>query len=380
MLALRGRLRREARFDERQLPVLKELLDLVALGTVADLVPMDKNNRIMADYGLRRIRAGRSHAGISALFATAGKTPSLASSADLGFSIAPRINAAGRLKDMGKGIACLISDNKKEAAVLAGELHALNKARQTIESETLASVLEDVDERLSRQRPTQRQGLCLFSPDWHEGIIGLIAARVRERINAPVFIFTSAQDGRLRGSGRSIRNVHLRDLIVGIDRQKPGLIAAFGGHSQAAGMTLAAGNYPIFARLFARATADWLDAQEDAVELFSDGELQASEFSYETACQLRTAAPWGKDFPEPLFDGKFVVIESRVVAQKHRQLRLRPYDNGKLYLRAMLFNAERHGMLDKKLERVHILYSLEADTFRRRQSVSLTIRHIQTAD
>lgn len=380
MLGLRERLMQKSWFAADRSFVLEELLDLVALGTVADLVPLDANNRILVDYGLRLIRSGRSHAGIKALFKAAGRIPSLASSTDLSFAIAPRLNAAGRLQDMEKGIACLLSDNEKEAEALARDLDVLNKARRTIEGKTLQDAKLKIEKQLDRRHPEKGQGLCVYEPDWHEGLIGLIASRLREHIDAPVFVFTRAQDGRLRGSGRSIRTVHLRDLVADIANQEPELIVCFGGHSQAAGMTITEQNYPRFEQLFNLKVADCMARQENRVELLSDGCLSTADLCYQTAERLRTMAPWGMGFPEPVFDGEFYVSDSRVFAQKHRQLMLKPDLGSDFHVRGILFNAEQHAMLDKALHQVHILYSLEADAFRNRRAANLIIRRIQAIE
>ena len=380
MAALRSRLSREAWFGDAEPPPIKNLLDLVALGTVADLVPMDANNRILVDYGLRLIRAGRAHAGIQALFKVAGRQSSVASSSDLGFAIAPRLNAAGRLQDMEKGIACLLCDNQQEATLLARELNALNKARQVIEGNAVDTAWSKIAHQISQRRLIHKQGLCLYEPDWHEGVIGLVAARVRERIGVPAFIFTRAQDGQLRGSGRSIRTIHLRDVLADIHSYEPDLMTSFGGHSQAAGISLPEHNYPRFEGLFHQTVASHMAEHADQNELFSDGSLSPDDLSYQTAQCLRTAAPWGVDFREPVFDGEFVVVNSRIVAHKHRRLTLKFRPEDSFYVRAILFNAERHAMLENALHRVHILYSLEADNFHNCQSVNLTIRHIQAVD
>ncbi|MCC5864494.1 MAG: single-stranded-DNA-specific exonuclease RecJ, partial [Wenzhouxiangella sp.] len=307
MLALRGRLREQGHF-KRQQPRLDALLDLVALGTVADLVPLDENNRRLVAQGLARVRAGRCTMGVRALLEVAGRNLAWVNASDLGFAAAPRLNAAGRLDDMGIGIRCLLADTEREARALAEQLDQLNAERRSIQAE-MQQLAENQADVVSAALGEPIQGLCVFDGDWHQGVVGLVAGRLMERLQRPVIAFAPAEPGSdmLKGSGRSPAGIHMRDLLVDIDRECPGLIERFGGHARAAGLSLARTGLDDFRRCFDQLLAG-VPFVDECVE--TDGALAPEELSVATVEALDKVGPWGQGWPEPLFDGRFK-IESR---------------------------------------------------------------------
>ena len=311
----------------RELRVLEfraaDLLDLVALGTVADVVALDRNNRILVAQGLRRIRAARCVPGIRALLESAGRGLEQLTAADLGFAVAPRLNAAGRLTDMSIGIACLLADDAAEAAQLAGQLGRLNEERREIEQRMQIEAVEIVA-AVRLETGGAALGLCLFEESWHQGVVGLVAGRIKDRLHRPVIAFARAEDGMLRGSARSISGVNIRDALDSIATRHPGLIAKFGGHAMAAGMTLAEPDLERFRAAFAAEVAARADAETLTGIVHSDGELEVAELCVDTARVLRGGGPWGQGFPEPVFDGDFKVLDLRVVGTKHLKLQLEP--------------------------------------------------------
>lgn len=312
----------EASRGER-LPAVADLLDLVALGTVADLVPLDRNNRILVQEGLRRIRARAAAPGLMALARVAGCRLEELSTRQLGHQIAPRINAAGRIDDMSVGIRCLLAEDAGEALALAGELDRLNRERREIE----ARMREEAGTAVRRLRVTEGSlppGVALFDPGWHAGIVGLVATRMKDRLHRPVVAFAPAGADELRGSARSVPGLHIRDVLEAVDTRHPGLIERFGGHAMAAGLTLRGGSLPRFTEAFAEEVGRWLTPEQMQGVIESDGELAAAELSLETARAIADGGPWGQGFPEPLFDGVFGVVESRVVGERHLKLWLRP--------------------------------------------------------
>ena len=300
-------------------PGVAEYLDLVALGTVADLVPLDANNRVLVSQGLRRIRAGRCAAGIRALLSMADRQLESVTSTDLAFAVAPRLNAAGRLDDMTIGIRCLLEDSQAQA--LAVRLDELNRERRAIEAKMQLTALAAV--RLLRDpdpQATRRSGVCLFDETWHQGVVGLVASRVKERLRRPVVAFALAADGRLRGSARSVPGVHIRDVLAGLDARHPELIDRFGGHAMAAGLTLERSRLDVFAGLFDEAVAVASNPCTLAEAVETDGELGVDEIALETAHALRAGGPWGQAFPEPCFDGVFTIRSARVVGERHLKM------------------------------------------------------------
>ena len=299
-----------------------ELLDLVALGTVADLVPLDRNNRILVHQGLRRIRAGRSLPGIRALLEAANRTPSQVIAADLGFQLGPRLNAAGRLDDMTVGIQCLLTDDLEEARVLAGRLTQLNLDRRELESQMQQDALAALDDM--NDTAGLPLGVCLFDESWHQGVVGLVASRMKDRVHRPVIALARGDAAALKGSARSVPGVHIRDVLDAIASRHPGLIEKFGGHAMAAGLTLPAARLEDFRAAFAAEVARWMTQEDATGVVHSDGELQPDELTLEVAHLLRESGPWGQAFPEPLFDGCFEVHSVRVLGERHLKMSLRP--------------------------------------------------------
>jgi single-stranded-DNA-specific exonuclease len=289
-----------------------ESLDLVALGTVADVVPLDRNNRVLVAQGLRRIRAGRCVAGIRALLESAGRRFEQITAADLGFAVAPRLNAAGRLTDMTVGIACLLADDPSEAARLAGMLARLNEERREIEQRMQLEALDIAASVRFGEDGDEALGLCLFDEGWHQGVVGLVAGRIKDRLHRPVIAFARAEDGSLRGSARSVSGVNIRDALDTVAALHPGLIDKFGGHAMAAGMSLPEGNLAKFRTAFAAEIAARIGREALSGVIHSDGVLSAAELSLDTARALRGAGPWGQGFPEPVFDGDFRILDARI--------------------------------------------------------------------
>ena len=340
MAALRAELRRRGWFARRALaePNLASVLDLVALGTVADVVPLDHNNRVLVAQGLARIRAGLGCPGVRALARVAGRDPARLTATDLGYALGPRLNAAGRLADMSLGIACLLADEEAEALRLARELDALNAERRAVEAEMHAqalAALEDLDLADEGGLPA---GLCLFDAGWHPGVVGILASRIKDRLHRPVVAFAPGVNGELRGSGRSVAGLHLRDALESVSTRHPGLLARFGGHAMAAGVSLAPGAFASFAEAFDREVRRRIDPDGLAGVLLTDGPLAPDEVSLDLAEALRDGGPWGQGFPEPLFDGAFEVVERRPVGERHLRATLRMPEGGRL-VDAMAFNA-----------------------------------------
>lgn len=357
-------------------PGVAEWLDLVALGTVADLVPLDHNNRVLVDQGLRRIRAGRCVAGISALLELASRPRARLVSADLGFTVGPRLNAAGRLEDMSIGIQCLLEDSPAAAAALAARLDALNRERREIEArmqtEALAAVrgLEERDPHAE-----QRSAVCLFDAHWHQGVVGLVASRVKDRLRRPVIAFAEASDAQLRGSARSVPGIHIRDVLAQLDAQHPGLMGRFGGHAMAAGLTLERAQLDQFAARFDAAVAAWphRSALRDAIE--TDGALAVEDIALATAEALRAGGPWGQAFPEPSFDGLFTVRKARVVGQRH----LKMWVQGE---RNRAFDAIAFNGLDPQSDAPlpqgerRLVYRLDVNEYQGERRLQLLVDHI----
>jgi len=299
-----------------------DLLDLVAVGTVADVVPLDHNNRVLVAQGLKRIRAGRCVPGIRALLTAAGRNIEQTTAADLGFAVGPRLNAAGRLTDMSVGIACLLADDAAQATRLANMLAKLNTERREIEQRMQAEALElATEQRLADQGDAL--GVCLFDESWHQGVVGLVAGRIKDRLHRPVIAFARAEDGSLRGSARSIAGVNIRDALDAIATRRPGLIDKFGGHAMAAGMSLQPDKLAEFRSAFATEIAARVDAESLNGVIYSDGALSPEEMCVDTARVLRSAGPWGQGFPEPIFDGEFRIVEMRIVGDRHLKMNLR---------------------------------------------------------
>lgn len=376
MLALRARLREHGWFEQRTLtpPNLAQWLDLVALGTVADVVALDANNRILVYQGLNRIRSGSCRPGIRALLEIANRDTQQLTASDLGFALGPRLNAAGRLDDMSIGVSLLLSDDMVYARSLASDLDALNQTRREIEQGMQVEALKLCDE-LEHQQSELPYGVAIYHPEWHQGVVGILASRIKERFHRPVIAFAPAGDGLLKGSGRSVPDLHLRDALERLDTLNPGLIAKFGGHAMAAGLSLPEDKFDLFREKFAELLAQWLDPSQLQGMIWSDGELQPIELSMETAEIVRHGGPWGQAFPEPLFDGRFRVLQQRLVGEKHLKLMVEPCNGGPL-LDGIAFNVDTSRWPDQSIREVELAYKLDINTFRGTRSLQLLIQHL----
>lgn len=367
MLALRAELRERGWFADRPEPNLASLLDLVALGTVADVVKLDRNNRILVSQGLKRMREGRLQPGLLALFRAAGREPARASAFDLGFLLGPRLNAAGRLADMRLGIECLLTDDPSRALAIAQELDTLNRERREIEAgmqEQALALLDSLDDA------TDTPGLALYDADWHEGVVGILASRIKDKLHRPVFAFARGEGGVIKGSGRSIPGLHLRDALDLVAKRSPGLLLRFGGHAMAAGVTLREADFPSFRDLFADIASELIDPADLTRTLETDGSLESGYLSLETA-RLLEAEVWGQGFPAPLFMDEFEVEQQRVLKEKHLKLKLK---KGNTRLDAIQFNfSQQPGA------RTRATYRLGINEYMGAQTPQLLIEHLEIA-
>jgi len=364
------------------MPPVTDFLDLVALGTVADLVPLDVNNRVLVAQGIRRIRAGRAVAGIRALLQIGQRNVAQLTSADLGFTIGPRLNAAGRLDDMSIGIRCLLADSEPEALALASRLDALNSERREIEAKMQGAALAAVQSlREPAANGPTRHGICLFDADWHQGVVGLVASRIKDRIRRPVIAFARAGDGGLRGSARSVPGIHIRDVLDGIATRHPELISRFGGHAMAAGLSLDEVHLDAFARAFDAEVARWRDPSVPANRVETDGELSNEEIALETAQALRDGGPWGQAFPEPCFDGRFAIKNARVIGEKHLKMWVQTHDGARAF-DAIAFNfmsANRKGADENPplpAGDVRLVYRLDINEYKGERRLQLLVDHV----
>lgn len=373
MIALRARLRDSGWFADRGLDEfnLAQLLDLVALGTVADVVPLDHNNRIMVAQGLARIRAGKCCPGIQALLDVSGRNRQKITAADLGFAIGPRLNAAGRLTDMSLGIECLLTDDPSRALGIARQLDELNRERRQIQGDMEDNALEDLD--LDAQ--IDQAGLCLYRDSWHQGVVGILASRIKEKIHRPVIVFAPDKDGFIKGSGRSIEGVHIRDVLEGIATSHPGIIDKFGGHAMAAGLTLAEAHFEQFQRLFNEQVSKVADEEQLRGRIVTDGDLAPDDMTFHLAEAIRQGGPWGQGFPEPLFRGEFDIVDRRIVGEKHLRLQLRDPRGGGV-LQAIAFNTvDDHW--SENISRLFAVYRLDINEFRGSRSLQLMVEQIE---
>jgi single-stranded-DNA-specific exonuclease len=366
LAALGKALEKEGQNGAARIPA--NYLDLVALGTVADVVPLDHNNRILVDQGIRRMRAGKTVPGITALLNQGSRQVRRTVSADLGFAIGPRLNAAGRLKDMSIGIECLLTDDHDIAARHAATLDQINRDRREIESTMRDQAFAYVDSLDARRVPGC---VCLYEPTWHQGVVGLIASRVKERCHRPVIAFAKESDGFLKGSARSVSGVHIRDLLAIVSTARPGLITKFGGHAMAAGLTIAEADYDEFSRLAATQLAQLYPDADFSGAILSDGLLLEDSLNLPFARALRAAGPWGSGFPEPMWSGDFDVLEQRTVGEKHLKLRVRPSSGGKS-LDAIAFN--QAGPAFRGV--VRLAYRLDVNEYRGVESAQLIVEQI----
>lgn len=374
LLALRARLRQRDWFARCGIaePNLAELLDLVALGSVADVVPLDANNRILVHQGLARIRAGRARPGLRALLEVAGRDHRRITSTDLGFILGPRLNAAGRLDDMSLGIECLLCEDEPLARDMAVQLDALNQDRKAIEQGMQREALAQLRDLPTEQLPF---GLCLFEPDWHQGVIGILASRLKERYHRPTIAFADAGDGLLKGSARSIPGFHIRDALDAVAARHPGLISKFGGHAMAAGLSLPQANFGAFSAAFDAEVRRQLAEEDLAGRLLSDGQLGGEEFHLELARALRQAGPWGQHFPEPLFHGVFEIVQQRLVGERHLKMVLCT-ECGSRQLDAIAFNVDREQWPNPTVRWAELAYKLDVNEFRGQESVQLLVTHL----
>jgi single-stranded-DNA-specific exonuclease len=375
MLALRARLREQGAFAAGQEPNLAELLDLVALGTVADVVPLDHNNRILVAQGLARIRQGRCCPGISALLQVAGRRQGDVAASDLGFALGPRLNAAGRLEDMSLGIECLLSEDPGHAAELARRLDELNRERRQIEAEMKDEAMVTLDAMSLADEADMPAGLCLFEPHWHQGVIGILASRVKDRLHRPVIVFAQSGDNEIKGSARSVPGLHIRDALDAVAAVHPELLRKFGGHAMAAGLTLAADRFEDFARAFDAEVRRHLAPEDLRREILSDGPLQAEELSLTVAEALRQGGPWGQGFAEPLFDGVFEVVQRRIVGQRHLKLLLKAPGSERV-IDAIAFNTVDDDW-PAEVGQVEVAYRLDVNEFNGRRSAQLLVEYIR---
>ncbi|MCG8708657.1 single-stranded-DNA-specific exonuclease RecJ [Brenneria sp. 4F2] len=376
MMALCVRLRQSGWFADKGLaePKLAELLDLVALGTVADVVPLDANNRILVAQGLSRIRAGRCRPGIRALLEVANRDARQLAASDLGFALGPRLNAAGRLDDMSIGVALLLSDDITQARMQANDLDALNQTRREIEQGMQIEALRLCD-KLEHSQHNLPYGLAMYHPEWHQGVVGILASRIKERFHRPVIAFAPSGDGMLKGSGRSIAGLHLRDALERLDTLYPGMILKFGGHAMAAGLSLKEDRFDEFRLRFGELVGDWLDASQLEGIIWSDGELALPDLCLSTAEMLREAGPWGQSFPEPTFDGRFRLLQQKLVGERHLKVMIEPVNGGPL-LDGIAFNVDTQLWPDSSVREVELAYKLDVNEYRGKRSVQLLIQHL----
>ncbi|WGE88091.1 single-stranded-DNA-specific exonuclease RecJ [Actinobacillus equuli subsp. haemolyticus] len=372
MLALRGRMRELGCFKEKE-PNLAELLDLVALGTVADVVPLDHNNRILVHQGLNRIRSGYCRAGIRALAEVSKRDLPALQASDLGFAIAPRLNAAGRLENMSLGVELLIADNMEIARQLAFELDSLNQTRKEFEQEMKTEALAICANLPSLMQKEQAHGIVLYQPDWHQGVIGILASRIKDQFHRPVIAFAQESEDSeyLKGSARSIAGLHMRDLLERIDSLYPDLIIKFGGHAMAAGLTIHQDSFLRFQKIFDEIINEIIEPEQLQGVIYTDGELAPSELNIEIAELLQQVGPWGQNFPEPTFEGEFRLLQQRVLGGKHLKLMVEQ-SNGGLF-DAIWFNADLRYFPDLSIKQVKLIYKLDINEFRGNKSLQLRV-------
>ena len=376
LLALRAKFKAENWFDEKNIkyPNLANLLDLVALGTISDLVPLDKNNRTMVAHGLKLMRKNKSKAGILAILNQSGRQLSTLTSGDLSFAIAPRLNAAGRLTDMSLGIECLLTDDKENATEMAKKLNQLNIERRQIQDNMEEQALAEFEKYLQDTSRKIPHGICIYNQNWHQGVVGILAAKIKEKFNRPVVVFAQECQGILKGSARSITELHIKDVFDEIARLYPELILTFGGHAMAAGLTIEESQFDRFSDVFNKVVNQYISSDSLEDQCLTDGELSGDDFSLPLALAIQNAGPWGQSFPEPIFVGQFKILDKRVVGESHLKLKLQSRNNNTLD--AIAFNMTDDDW-PSKLEQITSTYRLGINNYRGHSQVQLFIEHIE---
>ncbi|MFV7771778.1 MULTISPECIES: single-stranded-DNA-specific exonuclease RecJ [Shewanella] len=377
MSALRAELRSRNWYQAKGInePNLATLLDIVALGTVADVVSLDTNNRILVDAGLKRVRAGRCRPGITALLEVAKRNTSRIVASDFGFAVGPRLNAAGRLDEMALGVETLLCDDMMRARRMASELDGLNAERRELETGMQQEALKSL-ESLSLNEAELPWGIALYQQDWHQGVIGILASRIKDKYHRPVIAFAEAGEGEIKGSARSIKGLHMRDLLELINARHPGMIIKFGGHAMAAGLSLRAGEFERFAKAYDEAVRELLAPEQLTGEIVSDGELSPAQLNMALARELRSAGPWGQNFPEPIFDGVFRILQQRIVGERHLKLVLES-ECGQTMVDAIAFNVDLTTWPDATIQYAEVAYKLDINEFRGNESLQLMVEQIE---
>lgn len=380
MLAVRAKFRELGIFTAETQPNFTDLLDLVALGTIADVVPLDQNNRILAYQGLMRIRARRCRPGIIALAEVANRNVEQFTSSDLGFCIGPRLNAAGRLDNMSIGVELLLANEMSKARELALDLDQLNQTRKEIEAGMKLEAIK-ICQNLTALFKELPYGITLYQPDWHQGVLGIVSSRVKDQYHRPVIAFTQDSEGILKGSARSIEGLHMRDVLERIHSQHPNMILKFGGHAMAAGLSIREEYFADFQHIFNQTVADWLDEEHLQGVIWTDGELNSNEFNLETAELIKSVGTWGQGFPEPCFDGEFKILDQRAIGQNknHLKMLLEPKQGGVL-LDAIAFNIDTRLYPDLSIKQARLAYKLDINEFRGNRSVQLLVDYIEPID
>ncbi|WP_404340895.1 single-stranded-DNA-specific exonuclease RecJ [Pseudoalteromonas mariniglutinosa] len=374
LIALRSELREQGYFSQQPAPNLADLLDIVALGTVADVVALDANNRTLVYQGLARIRNGKTRPGISALIEVANRNAARLSASDFGFSLAPRLNAAGRLDDMSLGITCLLSTDINQARQIASELDSLNHERREIE-QGMQQEAQAVLAKLAFNSDAVPDAICLYQADWHQGVIGILAGRLKEQYHRPTVIFAAGDNNEIKGSCRSIEGLHMRDLLERINTTHPDVISKFGGHAMAAGLTINEQHFQQFKQLFEQAVSATLSDEHKQSILLTDGELPNDCFSMDFAQLVKQAGPWGQQFPEPVFEHVFELVQQRIVGEKHLKLVLK-HQSGRL-VDAIAFSIDVRAWPDTEVAFVKVAYQLDINEFRGKFSLQLIVRELQ---
>lgn len=376
LLALRAKLKTENWFDEKNIkyPNLANLLDLVALGTISDLVPLDKNNRTMVAHGLKLMRQNKSKAGILAILNQSGRQLSTLTSGDLSFAIAPRLNAAGRLTDMSLGIECLLTDDKENATEMAKKLNQLNIERRQIQDNMEEQAFTEFEKSFQDTSKKIPHGICIYNQNWHQGVVGILAAKIKEKFNRPVVVFAQECQGILKGSARSITELHIKDVFDEIARLYPELILTFGGHAMAAGLTIEESQFDRFSDAFNKVVDRYISSDSLEDQCLTDGELSGDDFSLPLALAIQNSGPWGQSFPEPIFVGQFKILDKRVVGKSHLKLKLQSRNNNTLD--AIAFNMTDDDW-PAKLEQITSTYRLGINNYRGHSKIQLFIEHIE---